>query len=72
MEKSIDKEISSINDHQTFIILEDHELLPDGYKPIPHHFVFDAKYDGHKKSRLVAGRNKAPEVPENDIYSGVL
>ena len=71
-EKSMDKDISLINDHQTFIILEDHELLPEGYKPIPYYFVFDAKYNGYKKSRLVAGRHKASEVPENDIYSGVV
>ena len=68
----MDKEISLINEHQTFIILEEHELLPEGYKPIPYHFVFDAKYDGRKKSRLVAGDHKAPEVPENEIYSGVV
>ena len=71
-EKSMDKEISSINEHQTFIILEEHEPLPEGYKQIPYHFVFDAKYDGRKKSRLVAGGHKAPEVPENEIYSGVV
>ena len=68
----MDKEISSINEHQSFIILDDHEPLSKGYKPIPYHFVFDAKYDERKKSRLVAGGHKAPEVPENDIYSGVV
>ena len=71
-EEWMDKEITSINNHQTFIVLEEHEPLPDGYKEIPYHFVFDAKFDGRKKSRLVAGGHKAPEVPENDIYSGVV
>ena len=28
----MDKEITSINNHQTFVVLEDHEPLPDGYK----------------------------------------
>ena len=71
-EGSMDKEIGSINNHQVFIILEDNEPLPEGYKQIPYHFVFDAKFDGRKKARLVAGGHRAPEVPENEIYSGVV
>ena len=34
--------------------------------------IFDAKFDGRKKTRLVAGGHRAPEVPQNDIYSGVV
>ena len=68
----MDKEIGSINNHQVFIILEDVEPFPEGYKQIPYHFVFDAKFDGRKKARLVAGGHRAPEVPENEIYSGVV
>ena len=71
-EGSMDKEIGSINNHQVFIILEDDEPLPEGYKLIPYHFVFDAKFDGRRKARLVAGGHRAPDVPENEIYSGVV
>ena len=51
-----------------FIILEENEPLPEGYKLIPYHFVYDAKFGGRKKSRLVAGGHRAPDVPENEIY----
>ena len=71
-EDSMDKEVGSINSHQVFIILEENEPLPKGYKLIPYHYVFDAKFDGRKKSRLVAGGHRAPDVPENEIYSGVV
>ena len=67
-----DKEIESINKHKTFIVLENHEPLPAGYQKIPYHMIFDAKFDGRKKTRLVAGGHRAPEVPQNDIYSGVV
>ena len=71
-DKAMKKEIDSINEHKTFTILEDDEPLPDGYERIPYHFVFDAKFDGRKKGRLVAGGHKAPSVPENKTYSGVV
>ena len=71
-ELATDKEIKSINKHKTFIVLENHELLPPGYQEIPYHMIFDAKFDVRKKSRLVAGGHRAPEVPQNDIYSGVV
>ena len=48
--------------HQTFIILEEDELIPEGYQKIPYHYVFDAKFDGRKKGRLVVGGHKAPDV----------
>lgn len=55
-----------------FIILEENESLPKGYKLIPYQYVFDAKFDGRKKSRIVPGGHRAPDVPENAIYSGVV
>ena len=45
-EKAMNSEVKSINKHQTFIILEEDELLPEGYQKIPYHYVFDAKFDG--------------------------
>ena len=64
-EGSMDKEIGSINNHQVFMILENDEPLPEGYKLIPYRFVFDAKFNGRRKAWLVAGRHMAPDVPEN-------
>ena len=71
-EEAMDKEIKSITDHQTFIILEDHEPLPEGYQQITYHFVFDEKFAGRKKGRLVAGGHRDPSVPENETYSRVV
>ena len=34
--------------------------------------IFDAKFDGRKKARFVAEGHRAPELPQNDIYSGVM
>ena len=34
--------------------------------------MFDVKFDGRLKARLVAGGHRAPEVPAGDIFSGVV
>ena len=70
--EAIDNEINSINEHETFIILEDDEPLPEGYKEIPYHLVFDAKFDGRRKARLVAGGHRAPDITREEAYSGVV
>ena len=44
--------------------------MPPGYKWIPYHCVWDAKFDGRKKCRLVAGGHKTDPAKE-DVYSGV-
>ena len=71
-ERAIDKEVGSINTFKTFIILEENENIPEGYKQIPYHMIFDVKFDGRRKARLVAGGHRAPEVPREEIYSGVV
>ena len=38
---------------------------------LPYHFVFDVKYDGRRKARLVIGGNFT-SPPKEDIYSGVV
>ena len=69
---AVQSELRSINGHSTFIVLEEHEPLPDGYTQIPYHFVFDVKFDGRRKARLVAGGHRAPEVDKEESYSGVV
>ena len=34
--------------------------------------VFDVKFDGWLKSRLVAGGHRTPDVPKEDVFSGVV
>ena len=46
--------------------------MPRGFKRIPYHMVHDVKFDGHLKSRLVAAGNRTPEVPREEVFSGVV
>ena len=55
------QEIGSINKPKTFIIVETHKLLPYEYKIISYHLIFDAKFDGRKKDRIIAGRLKVKQ-----------
>lgn len=64
-------EIDSINACKTFRVLEDNEPLPPGYKCIPYHCIYDVKFDGRRKCRLVAGGHMT-ETPKEDIFSGVI
>ena len=63
--------MKQINDYETFRVLENHELMPVRYKRIPYHCVFDVKFDGRRKCRLVAGGHRT-DPPKEDIFSGVV
>ena len=52
-------------------MLEDGERVPPGYKLIPYHCVYDVKFDGRRKCRLVAGGHRT-DPPKEDIFSGVV
>jgi hypothetical protein len=67
---SMSTELRQIKEYRTFRYPQKGESLTD-FQLIPYHFVFDLKFDGRKKSRLVAGGNKtSPQV--EDLYSGVV
>ena len=69
--QAIEAELQQINDYQTFRVLEDDEPIPLGYKRIPYHCVYDVKFDGRRKCRLVAGGHRT-DPPKEDIFSGVV
>ena len=69
---SIKLELKQIMDYEVFKILERGERPPPGYKRIPYSIVFDVKFDGRLKSRLVAGGHRSPDVPKEESYSGVV
>ena len=48
-----------------------YNLIPRGFKPVRTHMVFDIKYDGRFKCRLVADGNMT-DVPVDSVYSGVV
>ena len=62
----------SINEFKTFRVLDEGEAIPEGYIKIPYHLVFDCKFDGRRKSRLVAGGHKTPSVSPEEVYSCVV
>jgi hypothetical protein len=67
---SIETEMSQLADYNTFRLPTDRDNLDD-YQTIPYHMVFDVKYDGRRKCRLVSQGDKVL-VPTEDVYSGVV
>ena len=45
--------------------------VPEGYKNIRVHFVYDVKHDGRHRARLVAGGHLT-DIPVDSVYSGVV
>src|SRR5210317_1421108 len=66
------KDLKSVKDFKTFRVLEDHEKVPDGYIRIPYHFIYDVKFDLRRKARLVMGGHRTPDVPDVEVYSGIV
>ena len=69
---SMDLELNQLNDFKVFKVLPDNYVLPKEYKRIPYQIVFDVKFDGRLKSRLVAGGHRTPDVPREEVFSGVV
>jgi hypothetical protein len=63
-------ELKQINEYETFRLPTEDDVLSD-YQMIPYHMIFDVKFDGRRKARLVAGGNWTV-TPKEDIYSGVI
>ena len=70
--EATDKELKSLKDFKTFRALDKGEKAPEGYIQIPYHFVYDVKFDQRHKARLVMGGHKTPDVPDVEVYSGVV
>ena len=68
-----DLEIAQIIEYKTFIDHGHHTKasVPNGYKKIRVHFVFDVKHDGRHKARLVADGHLT-DIPLESVYSGVV
>lgn len=65
------KELSQLMEYDSFESLGVGAPIPEGYKKIPCHFVYDIKHDGRFKSRFVAGGHKTGS-PTESVYSGVV
>ena len=69
--KAMNTEVNQLLDYETFRILEDDESLPLECKFIPYHCIYDVKFDGRKKCRLVAGGHMTDPTSE-EVFSGVV
>jgi len=67
----METEINQLLEYETFRVLEDDEPMPEGYKFIPYHCIYDVKFDGRRKCRLVAGGHMTDPSTE-EIFSGVV
>ena len=63
--------INQLHEYNTFKVLNDSEMIPEGYKFIPYHYIYDVKFDGRRKGRLVAGGHMTDPTSE-EVFSGVV
>ena len=64
-------ELESMESYQVF---KDHGFkatLPPDYKVIQVHLIYDVKYDGRHKARLVADGNFT-DIPNNSVFSSIV
>ena len=64
-------ELKQLFEYDTFDNLGLGATLPDGYKKIPCHIVYDVKWDGRHKARFVAGGHRT-DTPIESTYSAVV
>ena len=64
-------EVTQLMDYETFESQGIGVPLPEGYKKVPYHVVYDVKHDGRHKSRLVANGSRT-DTPIDSTYSGVV
>src|SRR5687767_1074189 len=69
--KAMESEIQSLHDQDTFVVLEEGQHIPPGYKQIPYHCIYNANFDVRRKCRLVAGGHMT-DPPDEKIFSGVV
>ena len=67
----MDTEIKQLHQYETFKVLRKGEAIPKGYKKIPYHCIYDVKYDGRRKCRLVAGGHMT-DAASDEVFSGVV
>ena len=68
--QSIEKEMKNVR--IAFELLEEGEKAPPGSKFIPHHLVFDVKFDLTRKSRMVAGGHVNKDIKSHTTFSSVV
>lgn len=67
----METEINQLMEYETFRALKDDEPLPKGCKYIPYHCIYDVKFDGRRKCRLVVDEHMTDPTSEY-VYLGVV
>ena len=69
--KALGAENNQLHEYNTFKVLGKDETLPPGCKLIPYYCIYDVKFAGRKKCRLVASGHMTDPVRDK-IFSGVV
>jgi hypothetical protein len=65
------RELDELDEHDSFKDLGVGAAVPEGFKKIRCHFVYNVKHDGRFKARFVAGGHMT-DTPVENCYSGVV
>jgi len=65
------REMGQLDEYNSFEDRGKGTAVPEGYKLIPCHTVYDVKSCGKRKARFVAGGHRT-ETPVDSVYSGVV
>ena len=71
-QEAITKELESIKAMRTFCVLDEEEKTPEGHTMVPCHITMDCEFDGRHRARLLCGGDKTPDVPPEEVHSGVV
>ena len=63
-------ELGQLDGYESFMDMGKGAPIPEGYKAIPCHFMYDVKHDGRHKARFVTGGHRT-NTPINSVYSSV-
>ena len=63
--------MKQLDDYHMFNDLGLHAKVPEGFKKIKLHLIFDMKHDGMHKARLVADGHLT-DIPVESVYLGVV
>ena len=68
---ALKKEMDCMLQYKVFKDIGSGTVVPEGYKNIRVHFIYDVKHDGRHRTRLVAGSHLM-DIPVDSVYSGVV
>ncbi|HEY9706698.1 MAG TPA: reverse transcriptase domain-containing protein, partial [Oculatellaceae cyanobacterium] len=70
-QQAMDQEISQLHEYDTFKVLDENEKVPEGYKLIPYHCIYNVKFGDRRNCRLVAGGHMT-DPSSDEVFSGVV